>query len=64
MSIATHDAASWPTAPSIVRAVLRAVRTTIEAHARYRMNSAMSPSQFQEADRELRRWRGMMRPGT
>jgi hypothetical protein len=63
MSVATHDAASRPTAPSILRALLRAARAAIEAHARYRMNSAMSPSQFQQAEREIRRCRRLTRAG-
>jgi len=32
-------------------------------HARYRVNSAVSPSQFEQADREIRRYRRMMRAG-
>ena len=63
MSVATHDAGSWPTAASILHTLLRAARTAIEAHARYRVNSAVSPSQFQQADREIRRYRRLMRAG-
>jgi hypothetical protein len=58
MSVATHDEESWPTPASMVRALLRAVTTAIEAHARY---SAISPSRFQQADREIRRCRRLMR---
>jgi hypothetical protein len=63
MSVATHDAGNWPTLPSIVRTLLRAVRMGIEAHAQYRVNSAMSPSQFQQAEREIQRYRRLMRTG-
>jgi hypothetical protein len=63
MSVATHDEESWPTPASMVRALLRAVTTAIEAHARYRVNSAISPSRFQQADREIRRCRRLMRAG-
>jgi multidrug resistance efflux pump len=63
MSVATHDAGSWRTAPAILRAALRAVRTAIEAHAQYRVKSAASPSQFQQADRDVRRYRRLIRAG-
>jgi hypothetical protein len=63
MSVATHDAGSWPTAASILRALLRAARMAVEAHARCRMNSAVSPSQFQQADQEIRRCRRLMQAG-
>ena len=63
MSVATHDAGSWPTAPSILRALLRAARTAIEAHARYRVKSAVSPSQFLQSDRDIRRYRRLMQAG-
>jgi len=63
MSVATHDAESWTTAASVLRALLRAVKTAIEANARYRVNSAVSPSQFHQAEREMRRCRRMMRAG-
>ena len=63
MSVATHDAGRLPTATSILRAWLRAMRMGIEAHTRYRMQSALSPSQFHQADREIRRCRRLMRAG-
>jgi hypothetical protein len=63
MSVATHDAGSWPTAASILRALLRAARTALEAHARYRVNSAVSPSQFLQSERDIRRCRRLMQAG-
>ncbi len=60
MSVATHEAGSWPTRPSIVRALLRAVSTAIEAHVRYRVKSAVSPSQLLQCEREMRRYRRLM----
>jgi hypothetical protein len=63
MSVATHDAESWPTAASILRALLLAARTAIEAHARYRVKSAVSPSQFLQSDRDIRRYRRLMQAG-
>jgi hypothetical protein len=39
------------------------VRTTIEAYARYRVNSALSPSQFLQTDRDIRHCRRMLRAG-
>jgi hypothetical protein len=60
MSVVSHDAGSWPAAASILRALLRAVRMAIEAHARYRMKSAVSPSQFLQSERDIRRYRRLM----
>ena len=60
MSVATHHAGSLPTAASILRALLRAVGTAIEAHARYRVKSAVSPSQFLQSERDIRRCRRLM----
>lgn len=64
MSVATHDTGSWPATPSILRALLRAARRVIEAHATYRAKSAVSPSQFQQLDREMRRYRRLMQTGS
>jgi len=63
MSVASHHAGSWPTVPSIARALLRAVRTALEAHARYRVKSALSPAQFLQSERDIRRYRRLMRAG-
>jgi len=63
MSVVTHDAGSWPTAASILRASLRAMRTAIESHARYRVKSALSPSQYLQSERDMRRYRRLMQAG-
>jgi hypothetical protein len=64
MSVTTHAAQNPRLAPNFTpRALLRSLRMAIEAHVRYRANSAVSPSQFQQADREMRRYRRMMRTG-
>ena len=63
MSVAAHDARSRPTAAAILRASLRAVRTAIEAHARYRMKSAVSPSQFLQSERDIRHYRRLIQAG-
>ena len=61
MSATTHAAKNSTFLPNFaLRAVLRWVSATIEAHARYRVRSAMSPSQCQQVDREIRRYRRVM----
>lgn len=63
MSVATRDAGSWPTAASILRALLRALGTAIEVHARHRVKNAVSPSQFLQSERDIRRYRRLMQAG-
>jgi hypothetical protein len=46
-----------------LRALLRWLRTAIEAHARYRMKSAVSPSQFLQSERDIRRYRRLTQAG-
>lgn len=51
-------------APSFtLRTLLRWLRMAIEAYARYRMNSAVSPSQFLQSERDVRRYRRLMQAG-
>jgi hypothetical protein len=62
MSITSHAAENSTISPNFTpRALLRWLRTAVEAHARYRVNSAVSPSQFQQADQEIQRCRRLMR---
>ena len=64
MSLTTHAAENPRLAANYrLRALLRWLRAAVEVHARYRVNSAVSPSQFEQADREIRRCRRMMRAG-
>jgi hypothetical protein len=64
MSATSHAAERPGLAPDFSpRRFLRWLRTAIDAHARYRVNSALSPSQFQQADEELRRTRQLIRTG-
>jgi len=39
------------------------LRDTIEAHAEYRVKSAVPLSQLQQTDREMRRYRSLMQAG-
>jgi hypothetical protein len=62
MSATSHAAERPGLAPDFSpRRFLRWLRTAIDAHARYRVNSAVSPSQLQQADRDIRRCRRLMR---
>jgi hypothetical protein len=62
MSVTTHQNSTL--APNFsLRALLRWLRTSLEAHARYRMNSAVSPSQFRQSERDIRRYRRLMQGG-
>lgn len=63
MSVTTHAENSALLPSLALRGLLRWARTAIEAHARYRMNSAVSPAQFQRAEKEMRRCRRLMRSG-
>jgi hypothetical protein len=64
MSVTVQAAEHRTRAPkATLRALLRRLRMAVEAHARYRVNSAVPPSQLQQADREIRRYRRMLRPG-
>jgi hypothetical protein len=63
MSVTTHAENSALLPNLALRGLLRWARTAIEAHARYRMNSAVSPAQFQRAEKEMRRYRRLMRAG-
>jgi hypothetical protein len=64
MSATTHAAKNTTPVPAFtLRAVLQLARSAIEAHARYRVKSAMSPSQCQQVDREIRRYRRLMHAG-
>jgi hypothetical protein len=64
MSTATHATKNATLVPNFtLRAVLQWARSAIEAHARYRVKSAMSPSQCQQAEREIRRYRRLMHAG-
>jgi hypothetical protein len=58
---ATKNATLMPT--FTLRAVWQRARAAIEAHARYRAKSAISPSQCQQIDREFRRYRRLMHSG-
>jgi len=61
MSITSHAAENSTISLNFTpRALLRWLRTVVEAHARYRANSAASPSQFQQADQEIRHCRLLM----
>jgi hypothetical protein len=64
MSVATHEAEnSTAMLAPMLRALLHMVRTAVEAHAGYRVKSALSPSRSQQADREIRRLRRLMHAG-
>jgi hypothetical protein len=64
MSAVTHEAANHTDAlSSPLRSLLRSLRTAIEAHAAYRVRSVVSPSQLQQTDREIRRYRRLMKIG-
>ena len=64
MSAVTHEAANQAGAlSSLLRSLLRSLRTAIEAHAAYRVRSVVSPSQLQQTDREIRRYRHLMQVG-
>jgi flagellar biosynthesis regulator FlbT len=64
MSVATHEAEnSTAMLAPMLRALLHVVRTAVEAHAGYRVKSAVSPSRSQQADREIRRLRRLMHAG-
>jgi uncharacterized protein (DUF1778 family) len=64
MSTTTHPTKNFTLFPNFtLRAALRWARTVIETHARYRVKSAMSPSQCQQVDREIRRYRRLMHAG-
>jgi hypothetical protein len=64
MSVVTHQAEDGTAALArMLRTLLRVVRTAIEAHAEYRAKSAMASTKLQQADREMRRCRRLMRGG-
>src|SRR5262249_17283346 len=58
MSATTQATKNSTLAPSFtLRAILQWVCSSIEEHAQYRVRSAMSPSQCQQVDQEIRRYR-------
>jgi len=60
-----HGAGNFTaTLVSRLRALVRVVRDAIEAHAEYRVRSAVPPSQLQQTDREMRRYRRLMQANT
>jgi hypothetical protein len=64
MSAVAHGAWDYTATPnSMLRTFLRFVKASIEAHAEYRAKSALSPSQLQQLDREIRRYRRLMQAG-
>ena len=64
MSAVTHEAANYAGAlSSLLRGLSRSLRTAIEAHAAYRVRSVVSPSQLRQTDREIRRYRRLMKVG-
>jgi hypothetical protein len=64
VSVATHEAENSRAmlAPT-PRALLRLVRRAIEAHAEYRVKSAVPAAKLQRADREMQRYRRLIRAG-
>jgi hypothetical protein len=44
----------------MLRALVRVVRNAIEAHAEYRVKSAVPLSQVRQMDREMRRYRRLL----
>lgn len=61
MSARTQVVKNLSLVPNLtLRAVLRWASATIEAHARYRVKSTMSPSQWRRVDREIQRYRRLM----
>ncbi len=64
MSATTQAAENYTPVPgSILRTLLRWARIAIEAYAQYRVKSAVSPSQLEQVEREMRRYRRLMRAG-
>jgi hypothetical protein len=64
MSVTMQGSGNF-TAPcaSMLRALVRMAHNAIEAHAEYRVKSAVPLSQLQQTDREMRRYRRLMQAG-
>lgn len=64
MSVMMQGAGNFTaTRPSMLRALVRVVRNAIEAHAEYRVRSAVPLSQARQTDREMRRYRRLIQAG-
>jgi hypothetical protein len=64
MSATTHATKSFTLAPNFtLRTLLQWTQAAIEAYARYRARSAVSPLQIEQVEREMRRYRRSVRAG-
>lgn len=64
MTVAAHEAENGTaTLARVLRVWLQAMRTAIETHAEYRVKSALPSAKLQQADREIRRYRRLLKTG-
>jgi hypothetical protein len=61
MSLLVHDAGNRAPTPGLaLRTFLRSAQAIIDTYAQYRVKSALSPSQLQQTEGEIRRCRRLL----